>query len=81
MNHYALPKFVLINIFIDIYCDYLQKWLTEKGYSKKLLRKEILNTRTQRRETLLDKEKMSRNDNRVTFNIMCSPVFKTPEIF
>ena len=33
-------------------------------------------TRNQSRETLLDKEKMPRNGNRVTFNITYNPVFK-----
>ena len=47
-----------------------------KGYSEKLVRKEILKARSQSRETLLDKEKMLRNGERVTFNITYYPVFK-----
>ena len=42
-------------------------WLTERGYSEKLVSKEALKPKIQSRETLVDKEKMSRNDERVTF--------------
>ena len=62
--------------FFDIHCNNLEKWLSERGYSKTLVRKEILKARSQSRETLLDKEKRSRNDDRVTFNITYYPVFK-----
>ena len=54
--------------------------LSERGYSEKLVHKEILKARSQSRETLLDKEKMSRNDDRVTFNITHYPVFKNIRI-
>ena len=64
------------NNFFDIHCNNLEKWLSERGYSEKLVRKEILKARSQSRETLLDKEKISRNDERVTFNITYYPVFK-----
>ena len=64
------------NNFFDIHCNNLEKWLSERGYSEKLVRKEILKARSQSRETLLNKEKMSRNDDRVTFNITYYPVFK-----
>ena len=64
------------NNFFDIHCNNLEKWLSERGYSEKLVRKEILKARSQSRETLLDKEKISRNDSRVTFNITYYSVFK-----
>ena len=64
------------NNFFDIYCNNLEKWLSERGYSEKLVRKEILKARSQSRENLLNKEKMSRNDNRFTFNITYYPFFK-----
>ena len=64
------------NNFFDIHCNNLEKWLSERGYSEKLVRKEILKARSQSRETLLDKEKISRNDDRVTFSITYYPVFK-----
>ena len=53
-----------------------KKCPNKRGYSEKLVRKEILKARSQSRETLLDKEKMSRRYDRVTFNIMYYPVFK-----
>ena len=56
------------NNFFGIHCKNLEKCLSEKVYCEKLVRKEILNARNQSRETLLDKEKMSRNNYRVTFN-------------
>ena len=68
------------NNFFDIYCNNLEKWLGEKGYSEKLVRKEILKARSQLTETLLNKEKMSRNVDRVTFNITYYPVFKNISI-
>ena len=55
VKHHALTEFVLRIIFLT--------------FSETLVRKEILKARKQSRETLLDKEKMSRNDDRVTFNI------------
>ena len=51
----------------------MTKW---KRYIGKLIRKKILKGRTQAREFILDKEKLSRNDDRVTYNIMYYPVFK-----
>ena len=68
------------NNFFDIHCNNLEKWLRERGYSKKLVPKEILKARSQSRETLLNQEKMSRNDDRVTFNITYYPVFKNIRI-
>ena len=64
------------NNFFDFHCNNLEKWLSERGYSEKLVRKEILKARSQLTETLLNKEKMSRNVDRVTFNITYYPVFK-----
>ena len=68
------------NNFFDIHCNDLEKWLSERDYSEKLVRKEILKARSQSRETLVNKEKISRNDDRVTFNITYYPVFKNIRI-
>ena len=76
VKHYALTELVLRVIFFDVHYNNLEKWLSEKGYSEKLVHKEIQKARSQTRETLLDKEKMSRNNDRVTFNITYYPVFK-----
>ena len=76
VKHYALTEFVL-RLFSCLFYDHnLEKSLTERGYSEKLNRKEILKARSQSRETILYKEKMSRNDDRVTFNIRYYPVLK-----
>ena len=53
VKHYALTK------FDEIHCNNLEKWLSESGYSEKLVRKEILKARSQSKETNLDKEKAS----------------------
>ena len=66
--------------FFDIHCNNLEKWPSEKGYNENLVRKEILKARSHSRETLLDKEKMSRNDDRVTFNLTYHHVFKNIRI-
>ena len=68
------------NIFFYIPCNNFEKWLSERGYSEKLVPKEILKARSQSRETLLDKERRSRNDGRVTFNITYYPVIKNIRI-
>ena len=64
------------NIFFDIHCNNIEKCLSNRSYSKKLVHKEILKARSQSRETVLDKEKMSTNDGRVTFNVTYYPIFK-----
>ena len=54
----------------------MEKWLTERGYSEKFVRKDILKARALTRETLFDKEKVLKHDDRVTFNITRYPNFK-----
>ena len=68
VKHYAFNQFVLQ---IIISTNNLEKWLNEK-----LICKEILQGRSQSKKTLLDKEKMSRDDDRVNFNIIYYLVFK-----
>ena len=65
------------NNFFDSHCNNLEKWLSERGYSENLVHKEILKARSQSTETLLGKEKMSKNDEKVTFNITYYPIFKS----
>ena len=50
------------NTFFDIHCNNLEKLPSERGYSEKLVRKKILKAKSQSRETLLNKEKLSKND-------------------
>ena len=59
------------NNFFDIHCNNLEKWLSDRGYSETLVRKEIFKARSQSRETHLDKEKMSRNDDKVNYVLSC----------
>ena len=44
------------NDFFNVRCNSLEKWLTERGYSEKLVRKELLKGRALTKEALLDKE-------------------------
>ena len=50
-------------------CNDLERFLLERGYSSKLVRKEILRARKIPRNELLDKEKSQGNDNKLTFNV------------
>ena len=61
------------------HCNNLEKWLSETSYSEKLVRKEILKARSQSRETLLNKEKMSRNNDRVSLMLRTILSLKTLE--
>ena len=73
-NTFILPCVTLCkkkNNFFDIHCNNLEKWLSDRGYSETLVRKEILKARSQSRETHLDKEKMSRNDDKVNYVLSC----------
>ena len=60
----------------DIHWKNLEEWLSERGYSEKLFpRKSLKLVVTLLKGTLLDKGKMSRNDDSVTFNITYCPLF------
>ena len=48
----------------------------ERGYSSKLVRKEILRARQIPRNGLLDKKKSQRNDSKLTFNVTYYLVFR-----
>ena len=76
VKHYPLTKFVLRIIFLTFIVVVSKKWLSERGYSEKLVPKETVKAGSQSRETLLDIEKMSRNDDRFYFNIAYYPFFK-----
>ena len=60
----------------DKRCNDLERYLLERGYSSKLLRKEILRARKIPRNDLLDKEKSQGNDSKLTFNVTYYPVFR-----
>ena len=81
VKHYALTELILRVIFFDVHYNNLEKWLSEKGYSEKLVHKEIQKARSQTRETVLDKEKMSRNNDRVTLILRTIRSLKTLKTF
>ena len=54
----------------------LERFLLERGYSSKLVRKEILRARKISRNELLDKEKSQGNVSKLTFNVTYYPVFR-----
>ena len=60
----------------DKRCNDLERFLLERGYGSKLVRKEILRVRKISRNELLDKEKSQRNDSKLTFNVTYYPVFR-----
>ena len=60
----------------DKRCNDLERFLLERGYSSKLVRKEILRARKISRNELLDKEKSQGNVSKLTFNVTYYPVFR-----
>ena len=64
------------NKFFDKRCNDLEKYLLDRGYSERMVRKEILRTRAIPRDTLLGKVNNQKNNNKITFNITYHPVFR-----
>ena len=60
----------------DKRCNDLERFLVERGYSSKLVRKEILRARKISRNELLDKEKSQGNDSKLALNVTYYPVFR-----
>ena len=60
----------------DKRCNDLERFLLERGYSSKLVQKEILRARKISRNELLDKEKSQGNVSKLTFNATYYPVFR-----
>ena len=60
----------------DKRCKELESWLLEKGYSEKMVRKQVLRPREHSRESLLEKVKSEPDQNKLTFNITYYPVFQ-----
>ena len=63
------------NEFFDKRCNDLEKYLLERGYSEKMVRKEILRARAIPRDALLEKVNNQEKQNKITFNITYHPVF------
>ena len=64
------------NEFFDKRCNDLEKYLLERGYSEKMVRKEILRARAIPRDALLEKVNNQEKQNKITFNITYHPVFR-----
>ena len=60
----------------DRRCNDLEKWLMEKGYNEKMIRKQILSAREYSRNDLLEKEKQQMPEKKLTFNITYYPAFQ-----
>ena len=54
----------------------MEKYLLERGYSEKMVRKEILRARAIPRDALLDKVHNQEKQNKINFNITYHPVFR-----
>ena len=64
------------NEFFDKRCNELKKYLLERGYIEKMIRKEILRARTVPRDALLEKVYNQKKKDKITFNITYHPVFR-----
>ena len=64
------------NEFFEKRCNDLEKYLLERGYSQKMVRKEILRVRAIPRDALLEKVNNQEKQNKRTFNITYHPVFR-----
>ena len=62
-------------ISFDRRCNDLEKWLIERGYSEREVRKHILRARGFSRDSLLDRENTREEQNKITFNLSYYPVF------
>ena len=57
----------------------MERWLLERGYKEKELRKQVLRGRAICRDDLLNREKTLQEKTQVTFNLTYYPVFKKAE--
>ena len=64
------------NEFFDKRCDDLEKYLLERGYSEKIVHKEILGARAIPRDALLEKVNNQEKQNKITLNITYHPVLR-----
>ena len=66
--------------FFDKRCNDLKKYLLERGYSEKMVRKEILRARAIPRDALLEKVNNEEKQNKITFNVTYHAVFRDVRI-
>ena len=57
-------------------CNDLERWLLERGYKEKEVRKQVLRGRAICRDDLLNRERTLQEKPQITFNLTCYPVFK-----
>ena len=63
-------------ISFDRRCNDLEKWLIERGYSEREVRKLISRARGFSRDSLLDRENTREEQNNITFNLTYYPVYQ-----
>ena len=59
----------------------LEGWLMERGYNRKMIRKQILRAREHSRKDLLEREKAKTSEPRITFILPTTQFFKILEIY
>ena len=64
------------NTRFDQSSNNLQKWLMERGYSEKMLRKQVSRARGLSRNDLLEREKQQMSEQKLTFKITYYPTFQ-----
>ena len=64
------------NTNFDKRCNDLEKWLMERGYNEKMIRKQILRAGEHSRNDLLEREKQQMSEQKLTFNITYYPAFQ-----
>ena len=60
----------------DRRCNDLEKWLIERGYSEREVRKQIIRARGFSRDSLLDRKNTREEQKKITFNLIYYPVFQ-----
>ena len=57
-------------------CNDLEKWLMERGYNEKMIKKQILSAREYSRNDHLEIEKQQMSERKLIFNITYYPDFR-----
>ena len=71
-----LTSFCSDNSNFDKQGNELESWLLEKGYSEKIVRKQVLRVREHSRKSLFEKVKSESDQKKLAFNITYYPVFQ-----
>ena len=66
----------LDNTNFDKRCNELEKWLMERGYNEKMIRKQIFKTREHSRNDLHERKKPQLSQQKLKFNIPYYPAFQ-----